>query len=579
MQTANAERLDEIAAVVNGEVITCYEVETTKDGLKKQLQQSGADAPDDSVLFERALDSRVQRTLQYQEAETLGLKIAPAEVNAAMADVEKQNNLQPGQLIEVLKTQGIDEVEYRSTVKDRILSSRLMNMAVRSNLHVSEEAMREYYRKNLQDPKPVREVRTAQMFIAIPASADSETVERKREEAEGYYQRLKAGEDFTSIASINSDAPNASDGGDMGWVSQGLVKGAFLQMFEVPVGDITPVIRSAAGFHIIKVMDERMKSPENLIPYEEVHARHILLQIPPSADLDTQMKIRQRAQRISEEMQGTTDEAFAVRAKELSQGPSAPRGGDLGWFKPGQMVVEFDNAVFGMQPGETSGIVETQFGLHIIRVVEKRKINPNSFEAHKDNIQKMLVETEMQQQVPRWMQGLVENAKIDKRKCSVLSMPASKPVVTKTETTTKIVPQDQYGETENPQAESSMVVAQPTITNDDKPSFVLSDWKDSWQSKDLAKYFSMYDTQYSPDSRFASFEAWKTYKTRVITKHSDIHIEVNDMVEQVLEEGKRVQFSFDQHFKSHKLDENDRKIIVMVKTGQDWKIVSERTVK
>ncbi|MDX8381116.1 MAG: peptidylprolyl isomerase [Ghiorsea sp.] len=573
MQAAHAERLDEIAAIVNGEVITCFEVETIQKGLKDQLQQGSGAEQDDVVLFDRALDSRVQRTLQYQEAETLGLKVAPAEVNAAMADVEKQNNLQPGQLTEVLKSQGIDEIGYRETVKDRILSSRLMNMAVRANLHVSEEAMREYYRKNLKDPKPVREVRTSQMFIAIPANADSETVETKRAEAEAFYQRFKAGEDFTSIVRIDSDAPNGSEGGDMGWISQGLVKGAFLQMFDVPIGDVTPVIRSGAGFHIIKVTDERMKKPENLVPYEEVHARHILLQIPPSSDLDTQIKIRQRAQKISEEMQDTTDEAFAVRAKELSQGPSAANGGDLGWFKPGQMVPEFDKAVFSMKPGEVSGIVETQFGLHIIRVLEKRKVNPNSFEAHKDNIQKLLVETEMQQQVPRWMQGLVERAKIEKRKCSIVSL-----AVVNTETG-NAVSKDQYAEMEKIADTSADAAALQAVESDDQSSFVLSDWKEAWQNKDLEKYFSVYDNQHSPDQRFSSFKKWKAYKTRVVASHQDIHVEIIDMIEEVLEKGHRVEFSFDQHFKSNKLDDNDRKVIVMEKIGESWKIVSERTVQ
>ncbi len=419
VQLVYAERLDAIAAVVNGEVITCYEVETAIQSLQKQLQQTGAFIPSETVLYERALDSRIQRTLQLHEAQALGIHITSEEVDAAMADVEKRNNLQPGQLAEVLQAQGIDVETYRETLKDRILNGRLVTAAVRSKLSVSDEAKREYYRKHLKDPKPVREVRTSQMFIALPADADAETVERKRQEAEVYYQRFLAGEDFISVVTLASDAPNASEGGDMGWVSQGGVKGAFAQIFDVPVGGITPPIRSAGGFHIVKVMDDRVRKPENLEPYEEVRARHILLQIPESADLDTQVKIRQRAEKISQEMQNTSDEAFAVRAKELSQGPSATRGGDLGWFKRGQMVSEFDQVVFSMQPGETSAVVETQFGLHVIRLVEKRKVEPNAYEAHKERIGQLLLETEMQQEVPRWMNSLKSKAKIEKKSCDL----------------------------------------------------------------------------------------------------------------------------------------------------------------
>jgi len=580
-QTAAAEKLDAIAAVVNGEVITCYEVATAAEGLEAQLKQSSGQVPSKDALFERALDSRIQRTLQYQEAQKLGLKVSPEEVNAAMADVEKRNNLQPGQLLEVLKAQGMDVETYKETVKDRILNSRLMNVAVRANLKVSEEAMREYYRKNLKDPKAVREIRTSQMFIAIPADADTETVERKRQEAESYYQRFKAGEDFTSVVRLESDAPNASEGGDMGWVSSGMVKGAFSQMFDVPVGGITPVIRSAGGFHIVKVNDERMRKPQNLLPYEEAHARHILIQIPESADLDTQIKIRNRAEKIAKEMQGTSDEAFAVRAKELSQGPSASRGGDLGWFKPGQMVSEFDKVVFSMQPGETSGVVETQFGLHIIRLVEKRTVNPNSFEAFKDQIEQTLLATEMQQQVPRWMNGLLEAAKIEKRTCDIS---AGSGFISGNQPTSS-VSQDAYGASHDVQAtqaggQSAQAIEKPAVVEDkDTPSFALSSWKDAWQSKDLQAYFAMYAQNHSPDKRFSSFDKWKAYKTRVIGKNNHIHIGISNLKEDELEQGKLVQLSFDQHFESDKFNDHDRKVMVMKKSDDGWKIISERTVK
>lgn len=583
--SAMAERLDAIAAIVNGEVITCYEVETAKDALNTQLQQSGAAVPDTDTLYEKALDSRIQRTVQHQEAEKLGIKVSHEEVRAAMTDVEKRNNLEAGQLEDVLKAQGVDVEVYKETVQDRILNSRLINVAVRSKISVSEEAIREYYRKNLKDPKPVREVHTAQMFIALPANADAQTVEYKRQRAEEYYQRFKAGEGFSSIVTFESDAPNASEGGDMGWVSQGVVKGAFKQMFDVPVGDVTPPIRSAGGFHIVKVLEERMRKPQNLLPYEEVHARHILLQIPGSADTDTQIKIRNRAQDIANEMQDSSDEAFAVRAKEVSQGPSASRGGDLGWFKRGQMVPEFEKVAFSLKPSETSGVVETQFGLHIIRLVEKRKVNPNSFEAHKDNVEQLLVQTEMQQQVPRWMNTLIEQAKIERRTCDNLAF-LKKTGVTKGVPQTTTVAQDLYGQPSQPKATQTLtttVIKSEQNSNHaegtSSPSFALSAWKDAWQAKDMNAYFAIYDESHSPDQRFSSFAKWKAYKTRVTAKHKNLHVEISNVIETELEPNKRIQFSFDQHFKSNRLDDFDHKEIVMEKVWDTWKIVSERTVK
>jgi len=569
LHVAQAERLDAIAAIVNGEVITCYEVEQAYQGLKTQLQQSGNVLPDYQVLFERAMESRIQRILQHQEAKRLGLRVTEEEVDAAMADVEQRNNLRPGQLLEVLQAQGIDVDEYRETLKDRILNSRLVNVAVRSKLSVSEEAKREYYRKHLKNPKPVREVRTSQMFIALPANADSDTVAKQRAKAEAYYQRFLAGEDFEQIVTLESDAPNAVEGGDMGWVSQGGVKGAFTQIFDVPVGGITKPIRSAAGFHIIKVMDERMRMPERLQPYDEVRARHILLQVPPSADVDTQIKIRQQAEKIAQEMQGTSDEAFAVRAKELSQGPSATKGGDLGWFRRGQMVKPFEDVVFTMQPGDTSGVVETQFGLHIIRLVEKRTINPNAYEAHQENIGQLLLETEMQQELPRWMNGLIAQADIEKRSCDLMS-PALNGKAGAREDAPALKP---LAHVSTDVDEGSAVEAQVML-----PADTLRLWQEAWQKRDLPTYFSLYHGGQSPDKRFSSFAQWKAYKERAIQQHQDIHIDISNIQEEVLADH-RVKISFDQRFKSNRLDDFDHKEMIMEKVQGSWKILVERIVK
>ncbi len=558
-----AERLDAIAAVVNGVAVTCYEVDVAKAELQKQLQQKGVDLPSDAVLFDKARDGRVMRALQHQEAQQLELKISPDEVDAAIKDVEKRNNLQAGQLEGALKAQGIDMPTYRENLEDRLLNTRLINIAVRSKVSISEEAMREYYRKNLKDPKAVREVRLAQIFVAMPAEADAKTVEVTRQKADVLYQRIQAGGDFESMATLDSDAPNARDGGDMGWVTPGAVSGAFAQVFDLKLGETTPPLRSAAGFHIVKVMDERVSKPANMLPYEEVHARHILIKVPESSDLNTQIRIRARVEKIAKEMQGTSDEAFAVRAKELSQGPSAAQGGDLGWFKRGRMIPAFDDAVFAMKPGETSGVVSTDFGLHVIRLVEKRTVNPNSFEAYKPNIEQLLIDTEMQQQVPRWMNGLKAKANIELRTCKG--------------TTTAEPNKHIADELKAKPVEKTSVAKQEA--DDEAAKMALIAWIDAWEAQDMEAYFAAYAGMDSPDQRFTDFKKWKAYKQRVIPQNKDINIAVSNFETEVLEPGKAVQITFDQHYQSKKFDDYDRKVIVMNYLDGDWKIISEATSK
>ncbi|MDX8404090.1 MAG: peptidylprolyl isomerase, partial [Mariprofundaceae bacterium] len=198
----------------------------------------------------------------------------------------------------------------------------------------------------------------------------------------------------------------------------GVIAQQFNEVFTLPVGGITKPIRSPGGFHIVQVSNERMHEPEIGDSYDEVHARHILISLPESADEATTAKTRHRAATIAREMKKSSDEEFATRAKEVSQGPSAKVGGDLGWFKQGQMVPEFEEAAFAMVPGETSDVVESSFGLHIIYLIAKRHINPNAFEAHHDRIQQLLISSEMQSQVPRWIANLKAEAVIEYKGCN-----------------------------------------------------------------------------------------------------------------------------------------------------------------
>lgn len=416
---SHAEQIDAIAAIVNGKAITCYEVTRDMELMKQQLSQSSQGTlPSDKILADRVLDSRIAQTLQQQQAAKLGLSVEDEDIDNAIADIEAKNNIPAGQLPEILKMQGVDVTEYRQTLRDRLLSSKLINAAVRSKLSISEESMKEYYRKHLADPKPVREVNLAQIFIALPATPSPEEVAKAQTKADGVYNKLMHGGNFEQLVTISSDAPDAGQGGKMGWFFPGAIAQQFEKVFELPVGGVTPPIRSVAGFHILKVKDERNTKPEIGESYDEVHARHILIKLPDSADAATEAKIRHRAATIARELQGSSDEEFAIRAKEISQGPSATRGGDLGWFRKGQMVAAFEDTAFTMKPGNTSGVVESPFGLHIIRVVDKRHIDPNSFEAHRDRIQQLLTNAEMQNQVPRWIAGLKADAVIDYKGCN-----------------------------------------------------------------------------------------------------------------------------------------------------------------
>ncbi len=416
---ARAEPLDSIAAIVNNEAVTCYQIQQDTNTILMQLRQSGSTfLPSTEALNQRSLDARVAKILQVQQARKLGLKVGKKELDNAIEKLASRNSMLPGQLKDALKQQGLDYEQFIDDLRDQILISKLINVAVRSKLQVSEESIKEYYRKYLAVPKSRREIQLGQIFLSLPSEPSPELLDSVRNKVRNIRKQLESGKDFAQLVAIYSESPDRQQQGVMGWFSKGMIPQRFAPAFDLPVNGLSDPIRSPSGFHILKVLNERWKEPETVgKSYDEVHARHILLRIPGSADEAAIAKIHQRAEDIADDMDGASDEAFATRAKEVSQGPSSSRGGDLGWFKKGAMLPEFEKAVFAMKAGDTSGIVKTKFGLHIIRLIARRHVDPNSLQANRDKIIQILTNVEMQEQVPRWIASLRADAHLKYQPC------------------------------------------------------------------------------------------------------------------------------------------------------------------
>jgi len=549
-----AETIDAIAAVANNNVITCFEIEQDTQEMLVRLRQSGAaNLPTAAQLNRRSLDARVVKLLQLVEAKKLELSVSPEELSNAIQNVESKNGMMPGQLKEVLAQQGANFEDFQENMHDQILVSKLINVAVRSKLQISEEAISEYYRKYLAVPKARREVQMAQIFLALPAEPTPQLLADVRNKARNIHQQLTDGKDFTQLVAIYSESPDRQQQGVMGWFMEGGISQRFAPALDLPVGGITNPIRSPSGFHIIKATSERWKEPETLgESHDEVHARHILLQIPSSADEATRKKIFQRAEAISEDMQGATDEAFVTRAKEASQGPSASNGGDLGWFTKGAMLPVFEKAAFAMQAGETSAVVESKFGLHIIRVVAKRHIDPNSLEVSHDKIQQILSNVALQDQLPRWIASLRADADISYRTCPGVSVEL--PVI-------------EVGEED---------AAQMIARLDTELKSALDVWRKAWAKKDFATYFAAYSPLFKPGKAFADIDAWKASRRDLIGNKQHIQVDIQDLKITHLE-GNHARLEFTQRYQADGFSRSDFKLILMEYTDSRWRIIREMT--
>ncbi|RMH60963.1 MAG: peptidylprolyl isomerase [Zetaproteobacteria bacterium] len=545
-QQALAEPIDALAATVNGEAISCFEVAQETRQTLQQMRDAGAERlPDSHMLFARVLDEKITKTLQLQEARKLGLSVSKEEIDDAIAKVEERNHLLPGQLQEALRLQGVNYDDYRKQLQDQMLISKLVNQAVRAKVQISLEAMQEYYRKHLAHPQPIREVRLAQIFLALPPDPSPEQVAKVRAKARAIYRRLQKGEDFAQLARLVSEAPDSSKGGEIGWFFSGAINPRFEHVTRLPVGAIAEPIRTPSGYYIMKVLQERWHEPRSMgKSYDEVHARHILLKVPAYATAADEARIRAQAEALAKELRDADDATFATRAREVSQGPSAAKGGDLGWFKRGQMVPEFERAAFALKPGETSRPVKTQFGYHIIRVIERHHVDPNSFAAHKERIEQLLLNAVMQEQLPRWIRTLKARANIRKFQCpeALLSL--------------RGVPD----------------VAIERIPNE--VMFAVERWRRAWSERNIEEYLASYGKHFVPSRHYPSRAAWERAKRRILSTRRHIHVSLSDF-RLIRKEPERIEIRFLQHYESDALRDEKTKTLILEREPDGWKIIRE----
>ncbi len=410
--------VDRIGAVVDGEPIACSEVLADAEALARQLGR-----PVDDELVARALDAKVVEALELAEAKRLRLSVSDEELARAVAGVEERNGLAPGTLRSVLEAQGISFARYREQLRRRLLVGKLINVAVRGRIKIPEEVLREAWRKRWAKGRTLHEARLRQIFVPLPPDPSPAAVEAVRARLERLRARALAGEDFARLARLYSQSPDREQGGDLGWIAEEAAPPLLRGVMALPDGAVSKPVRSPAGFHLFRVVAHRTRTIARPKAYEEVRLRQILLRVPRDATPAERARIRAEAERLARELARADDEAFARRAREVSQGPNADKGGDLGWLRTDQMLPELARAAARLAPGQTSGVVESRFGLHVLRLVARRHVDPASFEALRDQIEQALVAAAMQERLPAWIADLRARARIEMRGCRGVRWP------------------------------------------------------------------------------------------------------------------------------------------------------------
>lgn len=363
---------DFIVAVVNSEPITNNEVRSRMVRFEQQLAQQGSPLPPRAELARQVLERLISEKAQIQLARENGIKADDAMVDTAEQNVARQNQMTVDELRRRLRESGIDVNLFREDLRNQILVSRLRDRELESRVRVSELDIDQFLRDQQGHTNDLAtlELNLAHILVAVPENATDAQVAPLAQKAQQLLARARAGEDFVKLARENSDAPGAATtGGVIGVRTADRYPPLFVEATrDLRPGGVSDVVRSAAGFHIIKVLEKRQGGLPG-VNVTQTHARHILLR--PAADL-TEAQAKARLAEAKKRIEARQAD-FADVAREMSQDASAKNGGDLGWANPGLFVPEFEDVLNSLTPGQISEPVTSRFGVHLIQLLERRQ--------------------------------------------------------------------------------------------------------------------------------------------------------------------------------------------------------------
>ena len=357
---------DFIVVVVNSEPITNSEVRTEVQRLAQQYAQQRRQPPPSAELVQEVLDRMINDKVQLQLSRDNGIRIEDVAVDQAEQNVARQNSMDVPQLRRQMAADGVVVSQFREQLREQLALVRLREREVDSRVRVSDLEIDQYRRDQQAARDPAaQEINIAQILVAVPDAATAQQVAALQAKAQAALERARAGEDFAVLARELSDSADKANGGQLGLRNADRLPPLFVEATQnVAAGALTPVLRSGAGFHVLKVVERRTAGQT----VAQARARHILLRASPKlTEAAARDKLNDFKRRVEA---GQAD--FAVLARENSQDASAAQGGDLGWASPGQFVPEFEEVVNSLSPGQVSAPLISRFGVHLIQLMERR---------------------------------------------------------------------------------------------------------------------------------------------------------------------------------------------------------------
>ena len=402
---------DFVVAVVNSEPITNQEVQALSLRLQRDARAQGLGTTV-SETKRLALEQLINDKVQIQQAASLGVVVDESAINQAEATVASNNQLSVEALRSRLQQEGLSFNTFREQLRQQLLLTRVREREVDNRIRISDVEINQFLNEQIQRQarQVSNDVNLGMILIGVPENSTPDQIKVLADQAQTVLTRARNGEDFASLATSFSTSPDrAANAGAMGLRPADRYPELFVQATSaLPVGGVANLVRSGAGFHILKVL-ERQSPPTTLLA-TQTRARHILLR--PSAQLSQAQALEQLGAVRRDILSGKAD--FAEVARRISQDGSAPQGGDLGWASPGMFVPEFEQTMNQLRPGQLAEPLVSRFGVHLIEVIERRDA-PMTDAEQRNLARSVLREGKLEESFASWLQDIRGKAFIEMR--------------------------------------------------------------------------------------------------------------------------------------------------------------------
>lgn len=370
--TANAQTapriqpIDRVIAVVNEEAITAVELRNALFNAKANLKKNGVNPPPDAELQKQLLERMILDRAILQYAKDTGIRVDDNQLDAAIARIAEQNRMTPSAFRAAIEKEGINYLRFREDIRSEIIIARVREREIENKVVVTEQEVDNFLTSDANVGLAQEEFNLAHILISIPNQASPEQIQERKKRAEEALAQIRSGANFSQVAATFSNAPDALSGGSLGWRPAARIPDLFLEhLAKMKNNEVSPVLRSPSGFHLIKLIDKRGKDAAVVV--EQTRARHILIK---TNDLVSINDAKNRLVLLKERIENGG--SFEELARLNSEDVTASKGGDLGWVSPGDTVPDFEKAMAALKPGQVSPPVQSPFGWHLIQVLERR---------------------------------------------------------------------------------------------------------------------------------------------------------------------------------------------------------------